>query len=193
MQRLLPLLAICFAFAAASLTAGAATESPQGWRVEPEVDPPSYAVAVPRSTTLNVDTVVLMCESAASGRALQLQLYLTEEGPLLPKSATADTIKEQPRAEVVVDGRSFVTEILFADTYVVLADARRDMSPALSPTLLDALTKGSQMTLRFDLLGDSAIDGDVVVDLAAGRSSISAVRRCATPPNDPPNVARVPD
>ncbi len=177
----------------ATVIATAAMDQPAGWRVEPGVDPPSYAVAVPRSTTLNVDTVVLMCEPAGNGRVLQLQLYLTEEGPLLPKSATVDALKERPRAEIVIDGRSFTAEILFADAYVVLADSFKDGIPALSPAQLDALANGRQMTLRFDLVGGPAIDGDVVIDLAAGKTAISAVRRCATPPgSDPPNIARAP-
>lgn len=183
-MRMLALLTSLIATTAMDQQAG-------GWRLEPGVDPPGYAVAVPQAATVNVDTVVLMCEPAGGGRVLQLQLYLTDEGPLLPRAATEGAIKDEPRAEIVIDGRSFATEILFAEDHAVLADAEREMVPALSPALLDAMAGGGRMTLRFDLIGDAAIDGTVTIDLAAGRNAIESVRRCATPAG--PNISQAPE
>lgn len=172
--------------------AAAATPSgtPTGWWLEEGVNPPGYAATAPLRTDANIDTVVLMCEAGTNGRVLQLQLYLTEEGPLLPVSRPDAEIKADPRAELVVDGLTFTAEILFADAHVVLADSRDDAWPALSPALVDAMGRGTRLTLRFDLIGDSSIDGSAVIDLAAGRDAIAAVRRCVAP--GMPNVAEAP-
>ena len=53
-----------------------------GWAVEQGTEEPSYAVVEPVATNLNIDTVVLACEEALGRRVLQLQLYLTDDGPL---------------------------------------------------------------------------------------------------------------
>ena len=60
-----------------------------GWTLEQGVDPPSYALIEPRSRNLNLDVVVLACEQAEDHRVLQLQLYLTNDGPLMPDGAAA--------------------------------------------------------------------------------------------------------
>ena len=54
------------------------------WRIEQGVDLPGYAVVEPTATSLNIDTVVLACEQAAKSTVLQLQLYLSDDGPLRP-------------------------------------------------------------------------------------------------------------
>jgi hypothetical protein len=144
-------------------------------------------VIEPQSTDLNIDSVVLACEQAIDRRVLQLQIYLSTEGPLLPKGVLPQQLKDDPRAEIEIDGRIFPVGILFADDYAVLADETAQMFPQLSDRLLDALEKGRIMILRFDLIAEragqpAAYDGEAVVILQAGGGgkAVSAVRRCAT-------------
>ena len=157
------------------------------WQLERDVDPPGYAVVEPESSNLNIDSVVLACEEAGDARVLQLQIYLSTEGPLLPKGATSKQLKADPRAEIAIDGHVFPVDLLFADTYAVLADETDQMFPRLSERLLDAMATGKIMVLRFDLLAEragqpAAFDGEAVIELQAGRgdAAVSAVRRCAT-------------
>ena len=77
------------------------------WKLEQDVEPPSYAVIEPESSDLNIDSVVLACEEAGDARVLQLQIYLSTEGPLLLKGAAPQQLKDDPRAEIVIDGRVF--------------------------------------------------------------------------------------
>lgn len=158
------------------------------WELEHGVDPPNYAVIEPQSTDLNIDRVVLACVEADDHRILQLQLYLSTEGPLLPKGVPPLRLKNGPRAEISIDGHVFPAGPLFADDYVVLADETEPMFPRLSDNLLDTMEKGRTMVLRFDLVAElagqpAAFDGEAVIALqaAAGGKAISAVRRCASP------------
>jgi hypothetical protein len=187
-KRLLAIAAACLAALASA--AGAASDGHiRGWITEPGVEPPSYAVTEPTDNMLNVDTVVLLCTEVAGRRSLELDLYLTDEGPLLPRGANPQALKEDPRVEIAIDGHVFPAELLFADDYVVVADATegRDLRvPSLSRGLLDAMQRGEKMTLRFDLLarpkGEPArFDSELTVDLVSGRSAIAGVRRCAAP------------
>ena len=157
------------------------------WKLERDVEPPSYAVIEPESSNLNIDSVVLACEEAGDARVLQLQIYLSTEGPLLPKGAAPQQLKGDPRAEIAIDGRVFPVGLLFADTYAVLADETDQMFPRLSERLIDAMATGRIMVLRFDLLAEragqpAAFDGEAVIALQSGegRAAVSAVRRCAT-------------
>ena len=176
--------------AACMLLASAATATSeghiQGWITEPGVNPPSYAVTEPTGNTLNVDTMVLLCTEYGRQRSLELDLYLTDEGPLLPKGADPGNLKEDPRVEIAIDGDVFRAQLLFADDYVVVADSQNGQMPALSKGLLDAMQRGESMTVRFDLIGEpkgerARFDSELVVDLAVGRSAVAAVRRCAAP------------
>lgn len=159
----------------------------EGWEPEQGVDPPSYAVIDPQSTDLNIESVVLACEEAGDRRVLQLQIYLSTEGPLLPKGVSPQRLKDDPRAEVAIDSRTFPVGILFADDYAVLADEMEQIFPQLSEDFLDAMEKGRTMTLRFDLVAELAgqpvaFDSEAVIVLQAGGGgkTVSAVRRCAT-------------
>lgn len=159
-----------------------------GWISEPGVEPPSYAVTEPTENTLNVDTLVLLCTELAGQRSLELDLYLTDEGPLLPRGADPRMLKDDPRVEIAIDGRAFPAQLMFADDYVVVADSTEGVQgqalqvPSLSQTLLDAMQHGEKMALRFDLLaGPARFDSELAVDLASGRSAIAGVRRCAAP------------
>ncbi len=162
----------------------------EGWEFEQGVNPPSYAVVDPQSTDLNIDSVVLACEEAGDRRFLQLQIYLSTEGPLLPKGVLAQRLKDDPRAAIAIDGRTFPAEILFAGDYAVLADEMAQMFPQLSERLLDAMETGKTMVLHFDLVAEpadqpAAFDSVAVIRLqaAGGGKAVSAVRRCAAPPS----------
>lgn len=161
-----------------------------GWTLEQGVDLPSYALIEPRSRNLNLDVVVLACEPADDRRVLQLQLYLTNDGPLMPDGVAAGRAKHNPRAEIVIDEHVFPVGLLFAEDHVVMSDETREMFPRLSERLLDAIEQGTTMRLRFDLVGEAvgqpaAFDAEAVVDLHGGPAdargkAVAAVRRCAT-------------
>ena len=161
-----------------------------GWTLEQGVDLPSYALIEPRSRNLNLDVLVLACEPANDHRILQLQLYLTNDGPLMPDGVAAARAKHDPRAEIVIDDQVFPVGLLFAEDHVVLSDETREMFPRLSERLLDAIEQGTTMQLRFDLVEEPAgqspaFDAEAMVDLQAGPAEmrgrpVAAVRRCAT-------------
>jgi hypothetical protein len=183
-----------FAAALLCLLAGwSLAETPRldGWVVEPGVELPSYAVTEPSRTNLNIDTIVLVCEEGASSRIVQLKLYLSDEGPLLPNGISPSALKASPSAEIVIDGRSFPTRLYFAEDFVLVADAERERFPVLSESLLDAMAGGGSMTLRFDLVAERhgeppVFESEAVVNLQAGRGgqAVNAVRRCAAPADD---------
>lgn len=158
-----------------------------GWDLEANVASPSYAVAEPTSTDLNIDAVVLSCEQGPDRRGLQLRLYLSGTGPLAPKAPV--TLKDEPKVALVIDGVSQSADLLFADEFVVVADAADGTMPLLSDALLDKLQTGGRLELRFDLVqephGEAAtFDSSAVVDLQAGPGgrAVTAVRRCADEP-----------
>jgi len=167
-----------------------ALDANESWTTERGLDSPSYAMIEPRSRNLNIDVVVLACEQADDRRVLQLQLYLTNDGPLMPHGAEAGRAKSNPRAEIAIDGRVFPVGLLFADDHVVLGDETHQIFPRLSDRLLDAMEQGTTMRLRFDLVAEpvgqpAAFDGEAVVDLQTGSAgargkAVAAVRRCAT-------------
>lgn len=168
--------------------AGPAMAGAAGWALEANVAKPSYAVAEPTSTDLNIDTVVLSCEQGPDRRGVQLRLYLSGTGPLAPKAA-ATALKDDPRVELVVDGVSQTADLLFADDFVVVADAADGSMPLLSEALLEKLQAGRRLELRFDLVQKpggqaSAFDASTVVDLQAGSGgrAVAAVRLCADQP-----------
>lgn len=159
-----------------------------GWGLEANVREPSYAVAEPTSTNLNIDVVVLSCEQGPDRRGLQLRLYLSGTGPLAPKVATT-ALKDDPRVALVVDGASQPAELLFADDFVVVADGADGTMPLLSDAFLDKLQAGRRLELKFDLVQEPrdqapSFDSSAVIDLQAGAGSraVTAVRRCADGP-----------
>ena len=184
----LPVLALALAFGGPLALASSVAFADDGlaaWKTEPGVDVPSYAVTEPVRSDLNVDSLVLMCEPAGDTPVLQLQLYLTDDGPLLPRGAKAESLKGEPRAELAIDGRVFPVGLFFADDHVVVADTDTDRVPRLSEGLVDALQNGRHLTMRLDLLAEpkgrpAAFDGTLEVDLAS--KAIAAVRRCASTP-----------
>jgi len=168
---------------------GAADASPPnaGWDLEKDVETPSYAVAEPASTDVNIDSIVLSCEQGPGRIGLQLRLYLTGSGPLAPQGAGA--LKDDPTLEFAIDGVRHAAQLFFADDFVVVADTADGAMPLLSDALVRALQYGRRMELRFDLVQKapgqaSSFDGIAVVDLQAGRggSAVAAVRRCTGEP-----------
>ncbi len=186
--RRLSLSVRCLLGALALACAGASAAEPpaiDGWKTEPGVAPPSYAVTEPIDGNLNIDIVALVCGESEDGRALQLGLYLSGEGPLLPEGGEASELKDTPSVEIAVDDAIFPARLLFSDDFVVVTDAAPGREPVLSQKLLDALQHGATMVVRFDLVRESAgmppmQDGLIVVDLVRGHGAIAAVRRCAS-------------
>jgi hypothetical protein len=88
-------------------------------------------------------------------------------------------------AELFIDGHVFPVDLLFANDYVVLADAQDGPFPMLSEGLVTAMQTGKTMMLRFDLLAElpgqpASFDGEAVIELeGGGHPAIAAVRRCA--------------
>lgn len=170
---------------AAPSIAGAPNARPAGgWEVEKNVDKPSYAVVEPSRSDLNIDTVVLLCEQGPKTPVLQLRLYLSGNGPLAPTGVA--NLKDDPKVELAIDNANHKVDLLFADDFVVLADATEGMMPLLSAKLVDALQAGRKMELRFhyvqEIKGGRArpVDATAVVDLQAGPggSAVAAVRSC---------------
>lgn len=173
----------------ATASAGVQDAPRKAWVTEPGVDPPGYAVADPIESNLDIDAVVLMCNESGKRRYLVLEIYPSTLGPLLPAGADPAKLKERPGVEIAVDGRVFPAELLFADSYAVVADSHLDLAPSISAAsvsdaLLDAMQDGKSMVLRFDLLeekeGQPRFDAEVALDLRAGATAIVAVRRCTS-------------
>ncbi|SKA12368.1 hypothetical protein SAMN02745126_03683 [Enhydrobacter aerosaccus] len=160
----------------------------QGWKLEPNVEPPSYAVIEPVKTNLNIEALVLTCEQAGDRRVLQFQLYVSPPGPLLPAGSNPRELRADPSAQMQIDGRVYPISLFFAEDYVVLADAVADRVPLVSDRLLDGVQDGKTMILRFDLVakdrgGHRSFDGEATIDLKAapGGSAVAAVRHCVDP------------
>lgn len=186
------------ALAAAAL-AGAPNARPAatgGWQVEKGVERPTYAVAEPSRTDLNIDSVVLLCEQGPKAPVVQLRLYLSGNGPLAP--AGVANLKDDPKVELAIDNASHPIDLLFADDFVVLADARDGAVPLVSAGLLDALQAGRRMELRFHYVQEikggktRPVDATAVVELQAGPggAAVAAVRSCGGEPAANPQVAQ---
>lgn len=186
---LLPFSLLLAGWAGEPQAADREANSPE-WTIEQGTNHPSYAAVAPTTTNVNVATVVLACEETLGAQVLQLQLHLTDDGPLEPTYPQLRPLRTAPRAGISIDRRFYPVVLLFADRYVVLADTHQGPFPALSERLVTAMQKGKQMTLHFGLLEEwpeqpSSFDSEAVVDLQApgGRDAIAAMRRCADPPD----------
>jgi hypothetical protein len=124
------------------------------WKLDPNSSPARYAEVEPTQTNLNVASLVLACENAQELGVLQLHLYLTNEGTLLPKGIDASQLKAAPRAEVEINARIFPVGLLFGDDHAVLADGEVGGFARVSELLIEAMAKGKTMILRFDLLAE---------------------------------------
>ena len=178
-------------FAAACAYAQQANAVSTRWEIEQGVEVPSYAVAEPTATDLNIDTVVLGCEQAGKGKVLQLQLYLSDDGRLRPIGASPAGLTDDPQASISIDGNQYPVTLMFADDHVLLADDLGGALPRLSDHLIDAMQTGRTMTLQFELLvprpgRPAGFDSKATLDLDGSRRQGSdrrdeAVCRCSRP------------
>ncbi len=166
-----------------ALSVASSRAAAKGWELENN-QPPSYAVIEPVRSNVSVDSVMLACGELHGHHGLQLKLYLSSAGPLLPEGAARDQLNKVPSAEMVIDGRTFAANIFFAGDFLIVAEQAADSTMA-SDQLLDAMERGQTMTIRFDLLIDDAesgseFEGELVLDLRAGLggAAVAAVRRC---------------
>lgn len=153
------------------------------WALTPGDGQNLYAVATPSKATLNLKSVVLGCEIADGVRSLGLQLYPAALGPLLPNGASRSQIKDAPRIRLEIDGAVLPADIYFAGEFAVVADRIAGSRPVVTPALAEAMEKGTEMMLRFDLLQDqpgaTPFDAFATVALKSpnGAKAIGAVRR----------------
>jgi hypothetical protein len=176
-------------FVGVTTTILAACPSDSGWRLtRQDEEPKVFAVTGPTSTNLNVASVALVCEELDGKKSLQLQIYPSNQEPILPRGASRKAMKEDPSVEIIVDGQTFPVIPGFAGDYAILMEREEDSLPILSERLLDAMQSGRTMIVRFDLLREGVgrkreFDGELVVDLEAGDGSaaIAAVRQDCKP------------
>ena len=180
------LLILALFLAMAPQTNGA-SPSFKGWELEQEVDDPSYASIEPTKSNLNIDVLVLTCAVTRTSSLLQLELYLTTEGPLLPEGIEPGQLRPDPRVAITIDGQTFLTTMFFADDHILIANEVADTAPSISEALIDAMQNGKEMTIRFDLVFKpsrrSIFDGEAVFDLQANKGgAVASVRRyCLVP------------
>lgn len=163
--------------------ASAASES--GWAlVRQDESPRIYAITKSMRTNLNLAAVVLACEQIERRNSVQLQLYPSNQEPILPAGASPEDMKEEPRAELAIDDRSYPVQVAFGGDYALVMDVVDGDLPVLSTRLLEALEAGKNLRLRFDLVREAkgqpaSFDGDVEIDLQAGEgtSALATVRR----------------
>lgn len=161
----------------------------RGWQLEGQAAAPQvFATTKPAHATVNVVAVALTCEQVDDHRLVQLQLYPTRLQPLLPRAASRDELKDEPSAQLSIDGTTYPIKLGFGGEYVVLYDSDEDDLPFLSPALVDAMERGRSLEVRFDLLkdghaGSARYDGELRIDLTAGDGSaaVAAVRSACRP------------
>jgi hypothetical protein len=111
-NRFAGLIAVAFVIVTAG-QAECAAPGVKGWEIEQGVDNPSYAVIEPTKTNLNIDVLVLTCDVVRTASILQLQLYLSTDGPLMAKGAKTGLLREDPRAVMAIDGGAFPVTMFF--------------------------------------------------------------------------------
>ena len=156
-----------------------------GWTLTRQAETPTlYALAENPSTNLNVRAVVLACETMGTRKVLQLQLYPARPEPILPRGATRDALKDQPRAEIEIDGVARPIEFDAAGDFAVLHDSAAPGLAALSPALAAAIENAHTVVVHFDLVQEApgqppAFDGRLALDPTAGegRAALATVRR----------------
>lgn len=161
----------------------AASES--GWTlVRQDETPRVYAITKSMRTNLNLAAVVLACEQIEGRNSIQLQIYPSNQEPILPAGASPEDMKDEPRAELAIDDKSYAVQVAFGGDYALVMDSVDGDLPVLSAKLLEALEAGKSLRLRFDLVRETAgqsasFDGDVEIDLQAGEGTgaLAAIRR----------------
>lgn len=177
------------AFAVLLILAAPVLGASPGWTLKRQAETPvAYAMIEWPATNLNIRAVVLACEVMDRRKVLQLQLYPARPEPLLPNGASRNQLKDQPRAQIEIDGTIWPIIFDAAGDYAVLQDDDSNGVAALSPAMVERLENGRSMTVHFDLLKeppgrDATFDGKLMVDLTAGEghAAIAAVRQDCKP------------
>lgn len=158
----------------------------QGWALDRDADPPTYAAISPTRASVDIEELVLACVEAENGPVLQLQLFSSGPSPLLRPDTPPEWLRGDPEVRLTIDGHLHPARLFFADDYAVVADTVEQQVPMLSKRLVDALQDGQTMVLQFGLFvrrpgQSSAFDGEATIDLQAGAggTAVAAVRRCA--------------
>lgn len=171
-----------------ALVQGAGAETPVR---EQQAMMPPHAVLEPERTDANISGIVLVCEPLGQGpdvklHVLQLLVYPSGGGRLLPDRRTGAAPKAEPGASILLDDRPFRSDLLFADSYAVVAN-RTGPVAGLSDEFVAALLLARTMVLRFDLLEEAAgaaprFDSETTIRLDGGeRAAIRAVAHCVDP------------
>ena len=156
-----------------------------GWALREGNDGALFAVIPPATKTASVKAIVLACLTVNERKTVHLQLFPEGEEPILPAGASREDLKEEPRAQIEIDGTTQPVNIYFSGDYAVVADRIENDVPMLSRSLADRIERGTRLVLRLDLVKDkpktAAFDSEVVIDLKAGDSgAVAAVRkRCS--------------
>ncbi len=153
-----------------------------GWTLKKGDNPALFAATQTIKGNLNIIRVGFACEESNGVKALQLQIYTKGGGPLAPSGVSRTQLKDEPRAQLVVDGQTFPVTLDFAGDYALLTSDIDGIFPMLSDDLMEAVMLGKVLTLRFDLrkkpsIGSGEFDSEMTVDLTGGKTAISAVRR----------------
>ena len=164
----------------------AAYDAGAGWQLERDVDSPTYAFIEPTIADLDIDVIVLSCEPIGQRVGLQLRLYPLEPGPLRSSHSTPVTL--DPDVVIEIDGRRHHARLLFADDFVVVADAADGAVPILSSPLVASLQAGRDLTMTLHSIEASPTSVpitslQITADLQAGigGTAIATLRRCAAP------------
>ncbi len=181
------LLAALSCFSAVQASAGDTSYAPgEGWQLERDVDSPTYAFLEPTISDLDIDVMVLSCEQTERKVGLQLRLYPSEPGPL--RSSQSASVDLDPDIVIEIDGRRHAAQLLFADDFVVVADAADGPVPLLSPYLLGSLQTGRHFVMKLHPIGASRLSTptpalQITADLQVGigGAAVAAVRRCGAP------------
>ncbi len=156
-----------------------------GWTLKKSENPALFAFTQTIQSNLNIKAIGFACEVANGVKALQLQIYTKGGGPLAPSGVSRGQLKDEPRAQFVVDGRTFPAMLDYAGDYALLTSDVEGIFPMLSDDIMKAVVSGKTLTLRFDLrkkpaAGAGEFDSEAIVDLTGGTTAIAAVRqRCA--------------
>ncbi len=181
------LLAALSCFLPVQASAGDTSYAPgAGWQLERDVDSPTYAFLEPTISDLDIDVMVLSCEQTERKVGLQLRLYPSEPGPL--RSSQSASVDLDPDIVIEIDGRRHAAQLLFADDFVVVADATAGTVPVLSASLVASLQRGRHFAIKLHSIdaSPSSIPTptlQITANLQAGigGAAIAALRRCGAP------------
>ncbi len=157
-----------------------------GWQLERDVDLPTYAFIEPTTSDLDIDVMVLSCEQTGRQVGLQFRLYPSAPGPL--RSSRSTPVELDPDIVIEIDGRRQAAQLLFADDFVVVADAASSARPVLSASLVASLQTGRHFVM--ELLPVKASPSStplpalrITADLQAGigGAAVATLRRCGAP------------